>query len=130
MAYSSSKNTGLDIAGWYLYNICNGGRTSEPGPASGRAGYGTHEVGKKAANSLGIYDMSGNVWEWCYDWFGSDTGSGSVTDPAGVDSGSYRVLRGGSWDYSADGSSVSRRSGRTPSYRSCIMGIRLVRSAK
>ena len=56
----------------------------------------THTVGTKAANGLGIYDMSGNVYEWCWDWYGSYD-SGTQTDPRGVDSGSNRVLRGGGW---------------------------------
>jgi formylglycine-generating enzyme required for sulfatase activity len=60
----------------------------------------THEVGKKLPNGLGIYDMSGNVFEWCWDWY-DDYTSGAQNNPAGPASGSYRVVRGGSWD-SAD----------------------------
>jgi formylglycine-generating enzyme required for sulfatase activity len=63
---------------------------------SSNSGNSTHPVGTKAANSLGIYDMSGNVYEWCWDWYDS-YGSGSVTDPIGAASGSYRVNRGGGW---------------------------------
>ena len=55
----------------------------------------THEVGKKQPNSLGLYDMSGNVFEWCWDWYGDDYPCGTE-DPAGPDTGSYRVIRGGS----------------------------------
>jgi formylglycine-generating enzyme required for sulfatase activity len=86
----------------------------------------THEVGKKQPNGLGLYDMSGNVNEWCWDWYGSYT-SGAQTDPTGAASGSYRVMRGGSWFYSVDGARSVYRGSDSPSGRGSVIGFRLVR---
>jgi formylglycine-generating enzyme required for sulfatase activity len=84
---------------------CCGGKTGERyGPIddiawySGNAGGETQEVGKKAANGLGLYDMLGNVWEWCNDWYQRGYSQGLLLDYEGPDSGLERVLRGGSWN--------------------------------
>jgi formylglycine-generating enzyme required for sulfatase activity len=78
--YTKSGSNDLDAVGWYSSN-------------SGRK---THPVAQKQPNELGLYDMSGNVWEWCSDWYG-DYSSSPQTDPQGSNSGDYRVLRGGGW---------------------------------
>ena len=72
--------------------------------------------------------MSGNVWEWCYDRYNGSVGTGNVTDPTGPASGSYRVVRGGSWDNGAYYGSVCSRSYDYPSDRSNNLGFRVVRS--
>ena len=112
--YSASSNSDLDTVGWYASNCSSM----------------THQVKKKSPNALGLYDMSGNVCEWCWDWIndGSGVGGGSVTDPCGVSSGSYRLKRGGSLYGNANACSVSNRNGDLPSSRFYFNGFRVVRS--
>lgn len=105
----SGSNT-VDEVAWYYKNSSNK----------------THEVKGKKPNSLGIYDMSGNVWEWCYDWYGTVS---STTADTGASSGSRRVLRGGSWNFSASDCAVSFRNGGDPSSRGSYCGFRVVRSS-
>ncbi|MBF0229691.1 MAG: SUMF1/EgtB/PvdO family nonheme iron enzyme [Desulfamplus sp.] len=88
----------------------------------------THPVKTKTPNYWKLYDMHGNVWEWCQDWYGAYP-SGSVTNPVDASSGSSRVLRGGSWFNSAANCRSADRLGGTPDGRFDDFGFRLVRSA-
>ena len=85
----------------------------------------THEVKQKQPNGYGLYDMSGNVWEWCWDWYRSSTPTGGQ-DPTGAASGDYRVNRGGSWDYDADRAARAYRDYSILGNRLYIFGLRLV----
>ena len=93
----------------------------------GNSGSQTHIVGTKLPNELGIYDMSGNVEEWCQDRYVDYNGS-SVTNPTGAAHGSYRVIRGGCWKYVAYGCSSSRRDYSLPDYSLVYRGLRLALS--
>lgn len=107
--YKYSGSNDLAEVAWYDFN----------------SDYETHLVGMKAPNELGIYDMTGNVWEWCQDWY-DDYSSDAQIDPVGPEDGSYRVLRGGSWFNDARRCRVSFRSETKPTNRNSYLGFRLV----
>ena len=91
----------------------------------------THEVGRKLPNAYGLYDMSGNVREWCWNWWTSsyDTGKEGGSDPTGSSAGSSRVNRGGSWNYDSEICAVSCRSCNGPNFRDVVLGLRVVRAS-
>ena len=95
---------------------------------SGNAGSTTHAVKTKTANGRGLYDLSGNVWEWVWDWYQGNYEALPPTDPIGPSTGAYRVFRGGSWSYAAADARVARRIYVAPSARYDILGFRFVRS--
>jgi formylglycine-generating enzyme required for sulfatase activity len=110
LSYEYAGGNSVDSVAWYERN----------------SGNRTHPVGMKQSNSLGLYDMSGNVLEGCWDWYGGYSG-GNQADPRGASSGTERILRGGSWNFPATFGRSAFRCVHIPSDRDPYVGFRLVR---
>ena len=121
--YSGSNN--VDEVAWYWENSGDKKLTGDwDADKVINSNYKTHPVGTKKANELGIHDMSGNVWEWCNDWY-RDYNTKDVIDPKGAKKGTYRVDRGGSWRDGAQECRVADRSVSTPTDRYNSLGFRV-----
>jgi formylglycine-generating enzyme required for sulfatase activity len=92
---------------------------------NGNSGEKTSDVGLKKPNGWGLYDMSGNVWEWCSDWYSEQYQAESQTDPLGPLSGEYRILRGGAWNNNVRRCLSSFRAYCGPMYRYSSIGFRV-----
>lgn len=90
-----------------------------------------HPVGQKKCNSLGLYDMSGNLWEWCSDWYAEyPTDATSVKNPKGPATGTVKVIRGGSWYHDSNAARVTNRGGGYIEGGRSVIGFRVVMSTK
>jgi formylglycine-generating enzyme required for sulfatase activity len=138
--YSGSTFTGLGCSGYRLPTEAEWEYAARAGTTAAtyanlagvawydaNSGAATHPVGQKQPNAWGIYDMLGNVFEWTGDWY--DTYPGTVTDPTGPATGSFRVTRGGSWNFYARNARAAGRVYDAPYNNYSFLGFRLSRTA-
>lgn len=116
--YKYAGGNDINTVAWYTVNAYDKGESSPD--------YGTHAVKTKQPNELGIYDMAGNVYEWCQDWYKHKYSADAQSNPKGPSSGYTRVYRGGSWYLIARGCRTSNRDGSLPDDGSGPRGFRLV----
>lgn len=114
--YKYAGSNDLDEVAWYNYNAHAVGSSSPD--------YGTHAVATKAPNELGLYDMTGNVWEWCQDWSGTYSEAQQI-NPTGPETGTTRVMRGGGWTNYPSLLRIAARAGYKPTFKGNFTGLRL-----
>jgi formylglycine-generating enzyme required for sulfatase activity len=124
--WECAARAGTHTAYWSGDNKAN---LAEVGWFDANSGGRTHRVGKRTPNAWGLFDVHGNVDEWCHDWWKREYSAEAVTDPLGPPSGDHRVVRGGSWDYGAGGCRAAYLEDGNPGSRSQLRGFRVVVSA-